>query len=194
MKWKVWIHSLIAAAIGGAVASLGDILVSPASFPDTKAGWAHLGTVAAFGAIVPVLALLRKTPLGDDSGSSDKSKTLPLVLLLALLLPMGLTGCRPVTASAPPVVVPGQLNDFDGQTWRALLAAHEFANSAVDNAAHLTQAEKLALNRFVAAVNAADVLYVGYHAGTETQQKMQAAMDNIKTAQANYANATIGGK
>lgn len=193
MNWKAWVHSLIAAAIGGAASALGAILISPASFPDNETGWVHLGAVAAFGAIVPVLALLKQSPLWGG----DKTSKLPVLLLAALLLPIGLTGCgalRTSTSAAAIAPVPGQLNDFDGNTWRALLAAHDFAAAAVGQAAKLTDPEKTALNGFVAAVNAADLLYAGYHSGTATQQQMQAAMDSIQAKQAVYTNAVTGGK
>jgi hypothetical protein len=61
--WRPWLHSLIAAGIGGAVTSLGAILVSPSSFSFTVSGMEHLGVVALAGAIIPVLALLKQSPL-----------------------------------------------------------------------------------------------------------------------------------
>lgn len=63
MNWKPWIHSLIAAAIGGAASALGLVIVSPSSVTWSWAGAAHLGEVALIGAVIPVLALLKQSPL-----------------------------------------------------------------------------------------------------------------------------------
>ncbi len=62
---KVWLHSLVAAAIGGAASALGAVLISPASFNFTLAGWENIGKIALAGAVIPVLALLKQSPLPD---------------------------------------------------------------------------------------------------------------------------------
>jgi hypothetical protein len=62
---KVWLHSLVAAAIGGAASALGAVLISPSSFNFTLAGWENIGKIAFAGAVIPVLALLKKSPLPD---------------------------------------------------------------------------------------------------------------------------------
>lgn len=62
-NWKTWLHSLGAAAIGGASSALGAVITSPSTFNLTKAGLEHLGAIALFGALVPVLALLKQSPL-----------------------------------------------------------------------------------------------------------------------------------
>lgn len=67
MTCKTWLHSLATAAIGGAVSALGAVLVTPASFPNTATGWEHVGEAALFGAVIPVLALLKQSPLPGKS-------------------------------------------------------------------------------------------------------------------------------
>jgi hypothetical protein len=67
MNWKSWIHSIVAAAIGGAASALGAVFVDPSAFNFTLAGWENIGKIALAGAIIPVLALLKKSPLPDVS-------------------------------------------------------------------------------------------------------------------------------
>ncbi len=56
MNWKPWLHSLAAAAIGG---------FSTAAVQALATGTLNLTTlkVAAIGALIPVLALLKQSPL-----------------------------------------------------------------------------------------------------------------------------------
>lgn len=70
-NWKTWLYSIGAAAIGGAATALGAALLNPASFNLTNSGLEHLGAVALFGAIVPVLALLKQSPLPPSVIASD---------------------------------------------------------------------------------------------------------------------------
>lgn len=66
MNWKAWVHSLAAAGIGGAAnAALGAIAM-PDVFNFTHDGWIHLGKLAVMGALVPVLTLLKQSPLPPD--------------------------------------------------------------------------------------------------------------------------------
>lgn len=81
MNLKTWIHSIIAAAVGGAATSVSAVLVAPTSFNFTSIGWENIGKVALAGAIIPVLALLKKSPLPDTSTSNkpvDGANTLNL--------------------------------------------------------------------------------------------------------------------
>lgn len=79
---KVWFHTLAAAAIGGASGALGLIIVSPSSVTWTTAGALVLGKVALIGAVIPVLALLKKSPLPGDTDAAkppvDGANTLGL--------------------------------------------------------------------------------------------------------------------
>jgi hypothetical protein len=57
MNWKPWLHSLVAAAIGGAATSLGAALVT------SNYSWQQAWHMALVGAAIPVLALLKQSPL-----------------------------------------------------------------------------------------------------------------------------------
>lgn len=63
MNWKPWLYSIFSAGIGGAASSLGGVIVAPSVFNFTPAGWAKIGELALFGFVVPVLALLKQSPL-----------------------------------------------------------------------------------------------------------------------------------
>jgi hypothetical protein len=69
---KVWIHSLAVAAIGGAAGALGLVIVSPSSVTWTLAGARSLGEAALIGAVIPVLALLKQSPLPGNTTDSTK--------------------------------------------------------------------------------------------------------------------------
>jgi len=60
---RTWIHSLLAAAIGGASNAALGALAMPDTFNFTHQGWINLGKVAAMGALIPVLTLLKQSPL-----------------------------------------------------------------------------------------------------------------------------------
>jgi hypothetical protein len=63
MNWKPWLYSIFSAGIGGAATSLGGVIVAPSVFNFSPAGLAKIGELALFGFVVPVLALLQKSPL-----------------------------------------------------------------------------------------------------------------------------------
>lgn len=64
MNWKSWAYSLVSAGIQGAATTLGAINIAPSVFNFSSAsGWAHIGELALSGAWVPVLALLKQSPL-----------------------------------------------------------------------------------------------------------------------------------
>lgn len=73
MNFKAWLHSIIAAAIGGAASSLGAVWVDPAAFNFTPAGWMNIGKVALAGAVIPVLAILKQSPLPPDPPATAPS-------------------------------------------------------------------------------------------------------------------------
>ena len=112
-----------------------------------------------------------------------------------LLLAGCMIGCTAATSTTPPAALaPGATSAFDQATYQALAAAHAFAISASTNAATLTAGEKSALNTFITALNAADVLYAAYHGGSATQAAMQASLANVTTTQAAFSAAVTGGK
>lgn len=63
MTWKAWLHALIAAAIGGASSSLLSALAMPDVVNFSHAGLINMGKMALIGAVVPVLTLLKQSPL-----------------------------------------------------------------------------------------------------------------------------------
>jgi hypothetical protein len=63
---KVWLHSIVAAAIGGASNALLGAVAMPDTFNLTPAGLANLGKIALVGMLVPVLTLLKQSPLPSD--------------------------------------------------------------------------------------------------------------------------------
>lgn len=62
-QWKTWFYSILAAAIGGASTSLLSVLAMPDAFNATHIGLVHIGKAALIGAAVPVLTLLKQSPL-----------------------------------------------------------------------------------------------------------------------------------
>lgn len=75
---KVWLHSIAAAAIGGSAAALGAVITAPDSFSWNTAGAVKLAQIAVIGAVVPVLALLKQSPLPGDSAPVDGANSLNL--------------------------------------------------------------------------------------------------------------------
>ena len=58
--WGQWLYHLASAGIAGAASSVGAVLIDPSTFNMTSAaGWAHIGELAAFGFIVPVVTILK---------------------------------------------------------------------------------------------------------------------------------------
>jgi hypothetical protein len=63
---NIWLHGLLAALIGGAVNSLSVILVDPVEF-NFSTGLGKLASVAGAGALIGVIAYLKKSPLPETS-------------------------------------------------------------------------------------------------------------------------------
>lgn len=64
---KVWVHSLAAAAIGGGANAILGALAMPDTFNFSHAGLINLAKIALMGILVPVLTLLKQTPLPPDN-------------------------------------------------------------------------------------------------------------------------------
>ena len=132
-----------------------------------------------------------------------KRALLSLILLPLLVLP--LAGCPAASSTTPPAALaPGYSTALDQQLGQALAALRAGDYAATTSYLALTPAqqaaEKTALNNFTAAVNAADVLYLAYHAGVTvanpnppSQAQVTAAITAATTAQTNF-NATLGVK
>jgi hypothetical protein len=63
MNLKAWLHSLAAAAIGGASTALLSAGFMPETFNFSHQGLINVAKVAFCGAIVPVLTLLKQSPV-----------------------------------------------------------------------------------------------------------------------------------
>jgi hypothetical protein len=129
-------------------------------------------------------------------------RPLPLTLSIALLVGSivslsagSLAGCKTATATTPPAALaPGALNQFDSDAYQSLSAAHAFAGSASANASTLTPTEIAALNTFITALNAADLLYISYHNGQATQVAMETSLNNVTMTQAAFSATVTGAK
>jgi len=75
MNWKMWLHSIVAAAIGGASNAALGAAAMPDTFNFTHQGWLNLGKLALMGALVPVLTLLKQSPLPSDTLTSSTTTT-----------------------------------------------------------------------------------------------------------------------
>lgn len=126
-----------------------------------------------------------------------------LILLPLLVLP--LAGCPTASTTTPPAALaPGYTSQLDQQLGQAMAALRAGDYAAVSGFLSLTQpqqaAEKSALNNFTTAVNAADTLYLAFHAGVTVANpnppsaaQVQAAITAATSAQTNF-NATLGVK
>lgn len=117
------------------------------------------------------------------------------ILTLALLVPMG---CKKAAATNPAVLAPGYTSQADQVMGQTLVGAHAFyATIQADVAAGKytpAPAEKTALNNFAMTLNAAQTIYIGYHAGVNTQAQAQAAVDSLATQQTALQSTITGGK
>jgi hypothetical protein len=60
---RLLLHGVAAAAVGGAVSALGEIISSPAQVRLDDASLRHYASTALAGAIIAVLAYFRRSPL-----------------------------------------------------------------------------------------------------------------------------------
>ena len=122
-------------------------------------------------------------------------------LLLLALLP--LAGCKTVTTTQP--LAPGYQNATDQQMGEILSGARAFYNTIqcetqgmnwskltqvcvpdpnITAPMVLTPTVKAAFNDFGTALNAANTVYLGYHAGSQTEAAAQSAVNTVQTKQA----------
>lgn len=124
-----------------------------------------------------------------------------ILFALCLLVPMG---CNTVTSTVPPAAVaPGYASPADQQLGQDLAAVNKFVasekgNYSCDSVASAAQtcltpaqqtAEKPYLNGLVTATDAANTVYLAYHAGTQTLAQAQAAVATAKTSMSSLATA-----
>lgn len=60
---RLWFHGLAAAAVGGAVTALTDVLLRPGDLQFDSGSLYHYATTAAGGALISVLAYFKQSPL-----------------------------------------------------------------------------------------------------------------------------------
>lgn len=128
-----------------------------------------------------------------------------VLLAIALAMaPLALVGCKTVTAPPQPLA-PGYNNPADQQMAEILAGARGFystiqcetqgmnwsketsqcvADPSITTPMVLSVTEKATFNKFGVTLNAANQVYLAYHAGTATQAAAQAAVDNVKQQQA----------
>lgn len=102
----------------------------------------------------------------------------------------GMVACTPkaTNPTTPAQLAPGYQNAADQQMGEILAGAHAFYNRIQQDSAsgslQLTPQEKTAFNAFGVSLNAAQSVYLAYHAGTATQAQAQTAVDKVKSEQA----------
>ncbi len=62
-SFRLWMHGVAAAAIGGAVTALAEVLLQPADVHFDAASLHRYASAAAGGAVIAVLAYFRQSPL-----------------------------------------------------------------------------------------------------------------------------------
>ena len=124
--------------------------------------------------------------------------------LVLMMVPLALPGCKTVT-SPPQPLAPGYNNAADQQMGEILSGARGFystiqcetqglnwsqltsscvADPKITTPMVLTAAEKTAFNDFGVSLNAANTVYLAYHAGTQTEAAAQAAVTAVQQKQA----------
>ena len=107
------------------------------------------------------------------------------LIFFALCLPIA--ACTPSSTTPTQALAPGYLNSADQQMGEILAGAHNFYTSIQQQSAAgqmtLTSAEKTAFNTFGVTLNAAQSVYLAYHAGTATQAAAQLAVNQVQAQQ-----------
>ena len=106
-------------------------------------------------------------------------------LAILLCIPLMLAGCK--TSTTAPPLAPGYSNPQDQQIGQILAGARAFYVSIQQQSASgqltLSPAEKTGFNDFGTALNAADSVYLAYHAGNATEAQAQAAANVVAAKQ-----------
>ena len=114
------------------------------------------------------------------------------LLSLALMVLSGMmifcTGCTPAAnPTTPAQLAPGYQNAADQQMGEILSGAHAFYTSIQQQAQAgtlaLTPTVKASFNDFGVSLNAAQTVYLAYHAGTATQAQAQTAVNTVQSKQ-----------
>lgn len=111
-----------------------------------------------------------------------------LALTAATFMAIGwMTACTPANPTTPAQLAPGYQNSADQQMGEILSGAHAFYTSIQQQSAAgtltLSPDVKQKFNSFAIALNAAQQVYLAYHAGTATQAQAQTAVNTVQTSQ-----------
>lgn len=122
-----------------------------------------------------------------------------IFLCVGLLVPMMTAGCKSASVpTSPQVLAPGYQNQADQIMGETLVGAHNFYQTIQQDVAsgkyNPSITEKAALNNFAIALNAAQTIYIAYHAGADTQAQAQAAVNAVVTQQTSLQSTITGGK
>ena len=111
-------------------------------------------------------------------------RTIPL-LLLATTLAVG--GCKSSSTTNPATLAPGYLNTADqvmGQTIQAARSFYTSIQSQIAAATYTPSAtEKTALDAFGVTLNQAQLEYLAYHNGAQTEAQASSAVATLQNAQ-----------
>jgi hypothetical protein len=116
-----------------------------------------------------------------------------ILTLTCLALTLAMAGCARPNQPAQPTA-PGYTNSIDQSMGETLAAARAFYNriqaDATSGTYKPTAAESQVLENLGQAINAAQPIYLAYHAGTGGQAAAQSAIDKVTQAQ-NVAQSQI---
>jgi hypothetical protein len=112
-----------------------------------------------------------------------------LTALGTLFLALGwMVGCKTSNPTTPAQLAPGYNNAADQQMGEILAGAHAFYTSIQQqveaNQMGMTPELKAQFNTFGVNLNAAQNVYLAYHAGTATQAQAQTAVNTVQSQQA----------
>lgn len=79
MTLRAWIHSIVAAFIGGASSAVSAVLVDPTKFNLTAEGLKHLAAVSLVSGAIAVAALLKSSPLPISTVTATTTTSLVAV-------------------------------------------------------------------------------------------------------------------
>ena len=125
-----------------------------------------------------------------------KRVLLAIALTASMMMPVGCVKTN--TATPTQALAPGYVNQADQVMGQTLVAAHSFyATIQADVASGKYKpgpVEKTTLNNFATTLNAAQIVYISYHAGQATQAQAQAQVNAVSAAQTAVQSSLQGGK
>jgi len=115
-------------------------------------------------------------------------KKLLLSMFVASYLCFGIVACNTANPPNPVTLAPGYNNAADQQMGEVLSGARAFYSSiqqqSVAGTLVLTPTVKQSFNDFGVTLNAAESIYLSYHAGNATQAQAQTLVNTVQQQQA----------